>query len=114
MDVTDWSRGFPGIALVTWQGQSWRALDYGDELELDAGICDLLLLPAQTIETKQCLLKITAAALLYAQDGDPPAYAQVVETARALRAEHWWAANEASSALGRTSAEPSPEEKELR
>eukprot|EP00972_Heterocapsa_arctica_P057711 8514107-Heterocapsa_arctica.AAC.1 len=79
VQATDWSRGFPGVALVTWQG---RALDYGDKLELDADICDLMHLPAQQVETRQCLLKATAAALLYAKKGEPPAHAEVLETAQ--------------------------------
>eukprot|EP00972_Heterocapsa_arctica_P053315 7852978-Heterocapsa_arctica.AAC.1 len=57
-------------------------------------------LPSQQIETRQCLLKATAAALLYAQEGKAPAHTQVLETAQALRTEHWWAVKEASSALG--------------
>eukprot|EP00972_Heterocapsa_arctica_P044663 6590751-Heterocapsa_arctica.AAC.1 len=47
VQTTDWSRGFPGVALVTWQGQPWRALGYGDKLDLDADVCDLMHLPAQ-------------------------------------------------------------------
>eukprot|EP00972_Heterocapsa_arctica_P099251 14645461-Heterocapsa_arctica.AAC.1 len=85
---TDWSRGLPGVAMVNWQGEQWRAFDYGDKLELDADICQRLQLPGQQVETRQCLLKATAAAVLYAKDGNLPARAKVLETAQALRTEH--------------------------
>eukprot|EP00972_Heterocapsa_arctica_P049971 7348574-Heterocapsa_arctica.AAC.1 len=71
-------------------------------------------LPAQQVETRQCLLKATAAALLYAKKGEPPAHAEVLESAQVLRTEHWWAAKEASCALGESPSWVSPGESDLR
>eukprot|EP00972_Heterocapsa_arctica_P030663 4512977-Heterocapsa_arctica.AAC.1 len=71
-------------------------------------------LPAQLVETRQCLLKAIAAALLYAKGGTPPAHVKVLETAQILRTEHWWAAKEASCVLGESPPWVSPEESDLR
>ena len=38
--LTDWSRGFPGVARVSWHGEEWRALDYGDKLPLGPELCE--------------------------------------------------------------------------
>ena len=112
--LTDWSRGFPGVAMVSWHGEEWRALDYGDKLPLGPELCEQFRKPADTLETRQCLLKSVAAAVLHAQDGQLPAHGQVLSAAQTLRTSHWWSANEAAVALGDCPPWISPEENDLR
>ena len=95
IDTTDWSRGFPGVAMVTWQDEEWRALDYGDKLPFGEELCERYQVPKGTVEQRQCLLKSVAAAVLHARDGHLPAHGQVLATAQELRTGHWRAATEA-------------------
>ena len=111
---TDWSRGFPGVAMVSWHGEEWRALDYGDKLPMSHELCEQIRKPAGTMETRQCLLKSVAAAVLHAQDGQVPAHGQVLISAQALRTAHWWSATEAAVALGDCPQWISSEENDLR
>ena len=98
--LTDWSRGFPGVAMVSWHGEEWRALDFGDKLPLGPELCEQFRKPADTLETRQCLLTSVATAVLHAQDGHLPAHGQVLSAAQILRTSHWWSATEAAVALG--------------
>ena len=111
--LIDWSRGFPGVAMVSWHGEEWRALDYGDKFPLGPELCEQFRKPADTLETPQCLLKSVAAAVLHAQDGQLHAHGQVLSAAQILRTSHWWSATEAAVAFG--DCPPwSPEENVLR
>ena len=112
--LTDWSRGFPGVAMVSWHGEEWRALDYGDKLPLGPELCEQFRKPADTMETRQCLLKSVAAVVLHAQDGQLPAHSQVSGAAQILRTSHCWSATEAAVALGDCPQWISPEENEFR
>ena len=108
--LTDWSRGFLGVAMVSWHGEEWRALDYGYKLPLGPEPCEQFRKPADTLETRQCLLKSVAAAGLHAQDGQLLAHGQVLSAAQTLRTSHWWFATEAAVALGDCPRWISPEE----
>ena len=50
--LTDWSRGFLGVAMVSWNGEEWRALDYGSKLPLGPELCEQFRKPAVTMETR--------------------------------------------------------------
>eukprot|EP00972_Heterocapsa_arctica_P106282 15657266-Heterocapsa_arctica.AAC.2 len=100
--------------MVHWQGEQWRALDYGDKLPLDPDICHHMDLPVEHVEIRQCLLKATAAAVLHARAGQLPSHGRVVESARVFRTEHWGAAREAACALGENPPWVSPEARDLR
>ena len=89
-------------------------MDYGDELPLGPELCEQFRKPADTLETRQCLLKSVAAAVLHAQDGHLPAHGQVLSAAQTLRTSHWWSATEAAVALGDCPPWISPEENNLR
>ena len=100
--------------MVSWRGEEWRALDYGDKLPLWPELCEQFRKPADIMETRQCLLKSVAAAVLHAQDGQLPAHGQVLSAAQTLRTSYWWSATEAAVALDDCLQWISPEENDLR
>ena len=76
-------------------------------------LCEQFRKPADTLETRQCLLKSVAAAVLHALDGHLPARG-VLSAAQILRTSHWRPATEAAVALGDCPPWISPEENDLR
>ena len=111
---TNWSRGFPGVATVEWGGGAWRALDYGDRLDLEEEVARHTGQAEQPTEVRQCLLKASAAAALWVKRREILNHEQVLSQAAEMRAEHYWAACEAGCALGAAPAWVSPEEADLR
>ena len=74
--------------MVSWHGEEWRASDYGGKLPLGPELCEQFRKPADTMETRQFLLKSVAAAALHAQDRQLPAHSQVLGAAQILRTSH--------------------------
>ena len=112
--TTDWSRGFPGVAMLTWHSEEWRALDYGDKLPFGPELAEQLRQPTDAVETRPCLLKSVAAAALLANKQQVPTHGQVLDAAQMLRTAHYWSATEAAVALGDCPQWISPEENDLR
>ena len=87
-------------------------VDYRDKISYvgDAGesVADRLGLQPGEDEVRQCVLKATVAAVLWAREGAAPSMDRVESAALHARSELWDAAYEAQAALGEPAALISP------
>jgi len=102
-----------GSGTIRVLGQEWGYLDYQDRLPLDAELATRLGVPADTDETRQCLVLHLAAALL-AKPGRDPTIHEARDLALKLRRSLWDQAMSAEAALGDAPPFVSPREAELR
>ena len=99
-------------------GQTYAVVDYQDKLpfsrDAGRGLADRLGLQPGEDEGRQCVLKATVAAVLWARDKSAPSMERVERLALQARAEMWDAAYDAQMALGEPASLISTAEADLR